>query len=64
MPPEEPTVAAGPSEADLSSFFGGLDLLPPGITRRGEVLCGTGVKPTAADGGPSSPGRAHGRPRG
>jgi len=56
--------AAGPSEADLSSFFGGLDLLPPGITRRGEVLCGTGVKPTAADGGPSSPGRAHGRPRG
>ena len=36
--------AAGATEADLASFFGGLDLLPPGITRRGEVLCGTGVK--------------------
>jgi hypothetical protein len=36
--------AAGLTEADLASFFGGLDLLPPGITRHGEVLCGTGVK--------------------
>jgi hypothetical protein len=36
--------AAGASEADLASFFGGLDLVPPGITRRGEVLCATGVK--------------------
>ena len=36
--------AAAVTEADLASFFGGLDLLPPGITRRGEVLCATGVK--------------------
>jgi hypothetical protein len=36
--------AAGLTEADLASFFAGLDLLPPGITRHGEVLCGTGVK--------------------
>jgi len=36
---------AGPTEADLAGFFGGLDLLPPGVTRRGEVLCGVGVKP-------------------
>jgi hypothetical protein len=36
--------AAGLTEADLASFFGGLDLLPPGITSHGEVLCGTGVK--------------------
>ena len=36
--------AAGATEADLASFFSGLDLLPPGISRRGEVLCGTGVK--------------------
>jgi hypothetical protein len=36
--------AAGLTEADLASFFGGLDLLPAGITRHGEVLCGTGVK--------------------
>ena len=36
--------AGGAAEADLASFFGGLDLLPPGISRRGEVLCGTGVK--------------------
>jgi hypothetical protein len=35
---------ASPTEADLASFFGGLDLLPPGITRRGDVLCATGVK--------------------
>jgi hypothetical protein len=35
---------AGATEADLTSFFGGLDLLPPGISRRGEVLCATGVK--------------------
>ena len=36
--------AAAATEADLASFFGGLDLLPPGITRRAEVLCATGVK--------------------
>ena len=36
--------AVGATEADLASFFGGLDLLPPGITRRGEVLCAAGVK--------------------
>jgi len=36
--------AAGATEADLGSFFGGLDLLPPGIVRRGEVLGGTAVK--------------------
>ena len=35
----------GPTEADLAGYFGGLDLLPPGITGRGEVLCGVGVKP-------------------
>ena len=37
--------AAGATEADLASFFGGLDLLPPGITRHGDVLFATGVKP-------------------
>jgi hypothetical protein len=37
-----PTAA---TEADLASFFGGLDLLPPGIGRHGDALCGTGVKP-------------------
>jgi hypothetical protein len=36
---------AGATESDLAAFFGGLDLLPPGITRHGEVLCGVGVKP-------------------
>ena len=36
--------AAAATEADLASFFGGLDLLPPGITRRGEVLGAAGVK--------------------
>ncbi len=46
---------AGATEADLASFFGGLDLLPPGITGHGEVLCGTGVKPRPADGGPPNP---------
>ena len=35
----------GATEPDLAGFFGGLDLLPPGITRRGDVLCGVGVKP-------------------
>ncbi len=35
---------AGVTEADLASFFGGLDLLAPGISRRGDVLCATGVK--------------------
>jgi hypothetical protein len=42
--------AAGATEADLASFFGGLELLPPGITRRGEVLCGTGLKQRPAGG--------------
>ena len=50
-----PTAA---TEADLAAFFGGLDLLPPGIGRQGDVLCGVGVKPYAA--GPP----ASGRPRG
>jgi hypothetical protein len=36
---------AAATEADLAAFFGGLDLLPPGISRHGDVLCGTGVKP-------------------
>jgi len=35
---------AGLTEADLASFFGGLELLAPGIARHGEVLCATGVK--------------------
>ena len=43
---------AAATEADLTAFFGGLDLLPPGISRHGDVLCGTGVKPY--------PGRARG----
>lgn len=38
----------GLSAADLASFLGGLDLVPPGITA-GEVLCGTGYK-SARDG--------------
>jgi hypothetical protein len=50
--------AAGATEADLTSFFGGLDLLPPGITRRGEVLCGTGAK--RGPGGQRGPGGKHG----
>ena len=46
------------SVADLAAFFGGLDLLPPGVIRHGDVLCGVGVKPY--------PRRPHdaGRPRG
>jgi S-adenosyl methyltransferase len=36
---------AGATESDLAAFFGGLDLLPPGIGRRGEVLHAVGVKP-------------------
>jgi hypothetical protein len=36
---------AAPTEPDLAAFYGGLDLLPPGISRHGDVLCGTGVKP-------------------
>ena len=36
---------AAATEADLAAFFGGLDLLPPGISRHGEVLSGVGVKP-------------------
>jgi hypothetical protein len=50
-----PTAA---TEPDLAAFFGGLDLLPPGVSRQGDVLCGVGVKP--------HPRRPHdsGRPRG
>jgi S-adenosyl methyltransferase len=33
----------GLSAADLASFLGGLDLVPPGITE-GDVLCGTGYR--------------------
>jgi hypothetical protein len=46
--------AGGATEADLAGFFGGLELPPPGITRHGDVLCGTGVKPGRADGGPTT----------
>ncbi len=55
---------AGATEADLAGFFGGLELLPPGITRHGDVLCGTGVKPGRADGGPAPADHSRGRPRG
>ena len=57
--------AAGATEADLASFFGGLDLLPPGISRHGEVLSGVGVKPYP--GRPRGSGGVEpnpGRPRG
>jgi hypothetical protein len=47
-----PAGPTGPAESDLAAFFGGLDLLPPGVTRRGDVLCGVGVAP--------APGRPHG----
>ena len=36
---------SGATEADLAAFFGELELLPPGVTRHGDVLCGVGVKP-------------------
>ena len=36
---------AAATEPDLAAFFGGLDLLPPGVSRQGDVLCGVGVKP-------------------
>jgi S-adenosyl methyltransferase len=36
---------AAATEADLAAFFGGLDLLPPGISRHDEVLSGVGVQP-------------------
>ena len=39
---------AAPTEPDLAAFFGGLDLLPPGIARQGDVLCGVGMKPYQA----------------
>jgi S-adenosyl methyltransferase len=39
---------ASPAEADLAGFFGGLDLLPPGVSRVGDVLCAIGVKPHPA----------------
>jgi len=48
---------AAATEADLAAFFGGLDLLPPGITRHGDVLCGVGVKPYPR---PHDPGRPRG----
>ena len=38
---------AAVTEPDLAAFFAGLDLLPPGVTRQGDVLCGVGVKPYA-----------------
>jgi hypothetical protein len=56
--------AAGATEADLAGFFGGLELLPPGITRHGDVLCGTGVKPGRADGGPTAADQPRRRTRG
>jgi len=34
----------GCTAEDLTSLFGGLDLVPPGVRLAGEVLCGTGVK--------------------
>ena len=34
---------AGFAATDLESFFGGLELLPPGISH-GPALCGTGYK--------------------
>jgi hypothetical protein len=36
---------AAATEPDLAAFFGGLDLLPPGVSRQGDVLCGVGAKP-------------------
>jgi S-adenosyl methyltransferase len=48
---------AAAAEADLAAFFGGLDLLPPGVTRHGDVLCGVGVKPYPR---PRDPGRPRG----
>jgi hypothetical protein len=33
------------TEPDLTGFFGGLDLLPPGPDRLSDVLCAIGVKP-------------------
>ena len=36
---------SGATEADLAGLFGGLDLLPPGITQHRDVLCGVGLKP-------------------
>jgi hypothetical protein len=55
---------AAATEADLSAFFGGLDLLPPGIGRHGDVLCGVGLKPHPAPDGGSGRPRDPGRPRG
>jgi hypothetical protein len=49
---------AAATEADLAAFFGGLDLLPPGISRQGDVLSGVGVKPYP--GGPHDSGRPRG----
>jgi hypothetical protein len=61
---------AAATETDLAAFFGGLDLVPPGVSRHGDVLCGVGVKPYPTwpqdPAGPqdrASP-RAPGRPRG
>jgi len=36
---------AAATEADLAAFFGGLDLLSPGVTRHGPVLAAVGMKP-------------------
>ena len=49
---------AAATEPDLAAFFGGLDLLPPGVTRQGDVLCGVGVKPYPRR--PHDPGRTRG----
>jgi S-adenosyl methyltransferase len=49
---------AAATEADLAAFFGGLDLLAPGIRRQGDVLGGVGVQPYSA--GPHAPGRPRG----
>jgi hypothetical protein len=49
---------AAATEPDLAAFFGGLDLLPPGVTGQGDVLCGVGVKPYPRR--PHDLGRTHG----
>ena len=49
---------AAATEPDLAAFFAGLDLLPPGVTRQGDVLCGVGVKPYPRR--PHDLGRTHG----
>ena len=51
---------ASPTEADLAGFLGGLDLLPPGVSKHGDVLCAVGVKPHPA-GPPRADAPDHGR---